>query len=108
MKDTASAPMEESEIEDRRKSVRERINGNGISFADRRKSPRMRTIKGAQIVWPTGAAFHCVVKNISEAGAKIEVCDPVPGTFVLILDDQSRRSCRVVWRKEIQIGVQFI
>lgn len=91
-------PIDDSLIDDRRKSV-----------SDRRSSPRTKTLKGAQLVWPTGSAVKCIVRNLSEAGAKIEVHSPVPGTFDLVFDsDRLRRSCRVVWRKEPMMGVRFI
>ncbi len=106
METTKSAtPIDEGEIDDRRGSV-----------DDRRSSPRKKVLRGAQIfwptgaavVWPTGAAVRCVVRNFSEEGAKIEVSSPVPETFELLFDcDQSRRSCRVIWRKKNQIGVRF-
>jgi hypothetical protein len=74
----------------------------------RHKSPRFRTLKGAQIVWLTGVPVKCIVRNLSQTGAKIEVHDPIPGTFDLIFDnDQSRHRCRVVWREEFHIGVEF-
>jgi len=79
-----------------------------VSHGDRRIAPRLRALKGAQIVWPTAAPVKCVVRNLSQTGAALEVHDPVPGTFELVFDgDQSRRSCRVVWRRETRIGVQF-
>jgi len=92
-------------IDDRRKSVEAR-----------RLSPRTRTLKGAQIFWPSGAAViwpssavKCVVRNLSEIGAKIEVYNPVPATFEIVFDlDHSRRSCRVVWRKGPMVGVKFL
>lgn len=95
---TSAAPIDESAIDDRRKSV-----------GDRRSSPRVKTLKGAKILWPTGSAVKCIVRNLSETGARIEVHSPVPGTFDLVFDlDRSRRSCRVVWRKEPMMGVRFI
>src|SRR3974377_1787802 len=93
-------------IDDRRESVEAR-----------RGSPRTRIFKGAQIFWPTGtpvswpngSAVKCVVRNLSETGAKIEARSPVPETFEIVFDlDHSRRSCRVVWRKGPMIGVKFL
>jgi len=94
-----AAPIDESAIDDRR-----------ISARDRRLSPRIKTLKGAQILWPTGSAVKCIIRNLSETGAKLEVHSHlVPGTFDLVFDrDRSRRSCRVVWRKEPMMGVRFI
>jgi PilZ domain-containing protein len=95
---TSAGPIGNSAIDDRRKSVEER-----------RSSPRTKTLKGAAIFWPTGGSVECIVRNLSKTGAKIEVHSPVPGTFNLVFDcDQSRRSCRVVWRKEPMKGVRFI
>jgi methyl-accepting chemotaxis protein len=100
---TSAQPVGDSAIDDRRKSDR------GELVSDRRKSPRTKRLKGAQIIWPNGVSVKCVVRNLSEKGAKIVIPSPVPGIFDLVFDhDQSRRSCRVVWRKEIHIGVQFI
>lgn len=95
---TSAGPIGDGAIDDRRKSG-----------GDRRSSPRTRTLKGAQIVWPTGNPVKCIVRNLSDTGAKIEVHGPVPGTFELVFDsDRSRRSCRVVWRKEPMMGVRFV
>lgn len=103
---THRAPIEASEIDDRRKAI-----------DDRRLLPRTKTLKGAQIlwrtgaavIWPTGAPVKCVIRNLTPAGAKIEVHSPVPQEFDLLFDcDQSRRSCRVIWRNKSQIGVLFV
>jgi hypothetical protein len=93
-------------IDDRRKSVK-----------DRRLSPRTKTLRGAKIFWPSGAvvtwtgaaAAECVIRNISETGAKIEAHSPVPETFELVCNlNKSRHSCRVQWRKGPMIGVKFV
>ena len=107
MKTPAGNACTDAVIDDRRKSVE-----------DRRLLPRTRILKGAQIFWPTGAAVtwpngsslvKCVVRNLSETGAKIEVRGPVPETFEIVFDvDHSRRSCHVVWRKGAMIGVKFL
>ncbi len=53
----------------------------------------------------------CVVSDVSETGARIDVQDSeaIPGHFVLMLSSNgaARRFCRVVWRKPTQIGVKF-
>ena len=95
---TSADPLGDGAVDDRRKSV-----------GDRRSSPRTKTLKGAQIFWPAGSAVKCIVRNLSETGAKIEVHSPVPAAFELVFDsDRSRHSCRVVWRKEPMVGVRFI
>jgi PilZ domain-containing protein len=97
-------PTSVASIDDRR------IDDRRILVSNRRISPRTRTLKGAQIIWPNGAPVRCIVRNISETGAKLEVYDPVlQNTFDLVFDlDQLRRSCHVVWRKEPLIGVKFL
>jgi hypothetical protein len=103
---TNKAPIDDAAIDDRRRSV-----------DDRRSLPRRKALRGAQILWatgtavtwPTGAPVKCIVRNYSETGAKIEAHCPVPGTFDLVFDlDKARRSCRVVWRKGLLIGVKFL
>src|SRR5271165_4270876 len=98
-----AAPIEAAAIDDRRKSIE-----------DRRLSPRTKSLKGAQIlwrtgaavIWPTGAPVRCVIRNVTQTGAKIEVHSPVPEEFDLLFDcDKSRRSCRVIWRNKSQVGV---
>jgi len=82
-----------------------------VAVAPRRGSPRYRTFKGAQIFGrgPPGAHDECIVRNLSETGACLEIQVLVlHQTFDLVFDhDQSRRSCCVVWRKEPRVGVKF-
>lgn len=94
-----AAPINDGPLDDRRKSTR-----------DRRTLPRVKSLKDAVVIWRDGTPVKCTVRNVSEQGAKLEVYDPVPqNTFDLVFDlDQSRRSCRVVWRKEPFIGVKFL
>ena len=96
--------LDDSTIDDRRKDDR------GTSVRDRRKTPRLKTLKGAQIISRDDVPVPCTVRNISEGGAKLEVYRPVTQNgFVLVFGlDQSRRSCRVVWRKQSMMGVRFI
>jgi PilZ domain len=85
------------------------IDDRRVAARDRRGSPRIRTLKGAQIVCFNCAPVPCTVRNLSETGANLEVYEPVlQNTFEIVFDlDQSRRSCRVVWRKEPRIGIKF-
>jgi len=59
-----------------------------------------------------GKPLHgCVVADISESGARLNVEDPdsIPDEFMLVLARRgdAQRKCRVVWRKPRQIGVEF-
>jgi hypothetical protein len=53
----------------------------------------------------------CVVSDVSDSGARIDVQDSkvLPDHFVLLLTNTgaARRYCRVMWRKPTQVGVKF-
>ena len=58
-----------------------------------------------------GQRCECVITNISDRGAHINVADSdaLPDSFVLLLDESgaTRRRCRVIWRKPREIGIRF-
>jgi hypothetical protein len=74
-----------------------------------RTAPRRRVLKTARIEF-SGIEMDCVVRNISETGAALEVASPqmCPFAFVLAIpSDNSTRHCRVVWRRGKRLGVRF-
>ena len=76
---------------------------------ERRDNGRNRILKTGAIEF-NGGAIDCVVRNISDSGAALDVASPVgiPEHFILsILPDGSRHECRVAWRKQKRIGVAF-
>jgi hypothetical protein len=74
---------------------------------ERRASRRMRTLKGARIVFNAGYSdFECTVRDLSPIGAKLMT--GVPNQFELELDHgQPRRKCTVRWRSGTTLGVSF-
>jgi PilZ domain len=55
-----------------------------------------------------GARVDCTVRNISVAGAALDVTTPVGIPHEITLNipaRQVRQPCRIVWRKENRIGV---
>ena len=57
-----------------------------------------------------GAAVDCIVRNISEAGASLEIESPVgiPNNFTLVIKaDKFTRRCHIAWRKARRIGIRF-
>ena len=96
---------------DRRVVVKDpEIDDRRVAVTDRRIALRMKTLKGGRIVSPTAVSIRCLVRNMSETGAQLEVHTPIlEDTFALVFDDDNwpRRSCRVVWRGEDRIGVKF-
>jgi len=68
-----------------------------------------RTLKGATISF-RGAAIDCLVRNVSDTGACLEVESPVgiPNDFNLVIKaDDVTRPCSVAWRAARRIGVHF-
>jgi hypothetical protein len=72
---------------------------------------RMRTLKGGRIVFNAGfGVFDCVVRNISQGGAMLQLSGPlgIPSRFELVMDPGTpRRKCTVRWRTDNAIGVSF-
>jgi hypothetical protein len=75
---------------------------------ERRKTVRHRTFKGASIEFG-GGAIDCTVRNLSDKGATLEVASPlgIPEKFALHIKGDQVRHCRLIWRKEARIGVEF-
>src|SRR5438132_2243938 len=78
---------------------------------NRRRERRQRVYKQARIVFNNGyAVFDCVVRNISQGGAllEMETLLGIPRSFQVLLDHHGRaRPCRVVWRTEKRMGIAF-
>jgi PilZ domain len=78
-------------------------------FMEQRISPRNRVMKPGTIGF-NGSGVECLVCNVSETGAAIEVRGAiVPESFNLTVDSEAiNKDCRVVWRKYQRLGVAFI
>jgi hypothetical protein len=78
---------------------------------ERRRQVRARTYKSARILLNQHhSVINCTVRNLSPLGACLRVASPlgIPDCFDVMLDaDHSVRSCRVVWHKEHELGVEF-
>lgn len=78
---------------------------------DRRKTQRMRSFKGARIVFhPNWPVIDCTVRNLSCAGACIEMQGEYNTSLefeLTFLQDDERRTCRQVWRQGTKLGVAF-
>jgi hypothetical protein len=80
-------------------------------MAEQPRAPRLRTFKGGSILFGTAAAIDCVIRNMSETGAALEVESAVgiPDDFTLLIRPEiTKRKCRVVWRSAKRIGVCFV
>lgn len=79
-------------------------------FMESRAVIRRRLFKAGTIGFGAGQ-IDCIIKNLSESGAGLEVTTPlyIPDRFTLFLQsDNSTRRCRVVWRERSRIGAPSI
>ena len=78
---------------------------------ERRKVTRSRVLKGAKIIIGSASTLDCVVRNVTNSGARIQIANTVdlPETLDLTLDAGfTIRPCRVAWRSVTETGLQFI
>jgi hypothetical protein len=76
---------------------------------EKRRANRRRILKSGTIEFDR-VAHSCVVRNLSEDGAALDVpCAlAIPPEFKLIMDtDQVSWDCRVIWHKQNRLGVEF-
>ena len=77
-------------------------------MAERRKSGRSRVLKSAKLVLGRSAIIDCVVRNLTNKGARLQIANTVdlPRDFAMTLDGgYSIRPCRLVWRTVTETGV---
>ena len=83
----------------------------GFAGAERRGAHRPRVLKGATLSFNNGySAFECVVRNLSEGGAKLSLAETfaLPTTFRLAIAGQERaRTAQIVWRMPNEVGVRL-
>ena len=79
---------------------------------ERRQAERHKTHKAAQLACGDGPPIiGCIVSDLSRTGACLEVDRSVhiSSLFNLVFEsDGSMRACRIVWRTEQRMGVQFV
>jgi hypothetical protein len=81
-------------------------------FADQRKAVRRVVQLPARIDTGRGSPLHeCTVVDLSDLGARLAVGDAarLPDEFTILLSPFTRpfRRCRLVWRKNGYVGVEF-
>ena len=77
---------------------------------ERRKLARTRVLKGAKILLGKSSVIDCVVRDLTNRGAVLQVPNTygLPESFDLTLDaGLSIRPSRLVWRKLNKAGVEF-
>jgi hypothetical protein len=77
-----------------------------------RRSPRIRSLIAARIIYNNDAStLDCVIRNISEDGAKLQLSGgaAIPIEFsLLIIKKEVTRQARITWRSGEEIGVEFL
>jgi len=77
---------------------------------ERRKVHRGRTLKAGSINFNRAGGIDCRVRNMSAAGACLEVTSQIgiPNDFILVVGyDKFKQTCAVVWRSDTRLGVEF-
>ncbi len=87
------------------------VKGANADFSDRRSTPRKRILKAGVIRALPDFEATCVVRDLSEGGAKLKVknAKQVPELFQLTIElDGLLAKCEVMWRNDAnEIGVKF-
>jgi len=76
---------------------------------ERRATPRRRVFKAGSIEFD-GASIDCTIRNLSAAGAALDIANPVgiPHEVTLnIVTCEARHRGYIVWRKERRVGFVF-
>jgi hypothetical protein len=77
---------------------------------EKRGIKRRRRLKAGVIRIDDKSTIDCVVRDLSNAGASLEIESPIgiPDRFTLVMkEDWAKRSCHVIWWSARRIGVRF-
>jgi len=98
-------PLEERDVEDRRKDVTSRPPTLG-----RRAAPRRRVLLSALVVdLGSDTVVSCRIENVSDSGARIRLAEPryLPPTFWLIaVTSGLAYNATAIWREDERLGVE--
>ncbi len=79
--------------------------------SDSRKAKRRPVHYPAWIEVEGSDLGECQLSDVSDSGARLQVPSPekLPEVFTLRLSSMgnSRRKCRVIWRSETEVGLEF-
>ena len=76
-----------------------------------RRAPRHRTFLGGKLIYGQGYSVDCVVRDMSDMGARLQlpVDLPIPDQVQLLeLKSGIAFDARVVWRNYPMVGIAFI
>ena len=79
---------------------------------DRRKHSRLRTLKAGKIIFNRRLnVIDCIIRNMSDGGACIQVDSPdwLPAKFELMVPlDGWKRACQLQWKSVDRVGVAYL
>lgn len=79
---------------------------------ERRNAPRGRTFIGGKVDFNNSfCVVDCLVRNMSETGARLTFADTavIPDQFDLRLPQKNQiRRARLIWRHHDQVGINFV
>ncbi len=77
---------------------------------EKRARPRRPITMNVHMATGLGPPLSCAMKDVSELGARIVVDEPAlaPQEFLILLSHKLTRWCRVSWRSEREIGIEFV
>jgi hypothetical protein len=90
--------------------MRHRVFQEGAAMQERRTVSRRRTFLKGFLAFNNGnSSKDCLVRDLTESGALIELPHPdAPASFVLLIPSKSlRASARVAWRVGGRFGLNF-
>jgi methyl-accepting chemotaxis protein len=79
-------------------------------FNERRTDTRDRAQRKAVVRFGRAAPDECIVRDVSESGARLQVADPaaVPARFEIRIANGAWRNAQVRWRTRTEVGVEFM
>ena len=75
---------------------------------ERRKITRRRILKSGKILLGR-REVQCTVRNLSAIGAclVVQTTIGIPANFEFVMTGQELKTCRVLWRDDTRLGIQF-
>jgi hypothetical protein len=78
---------------------------------ERRHRRRQRTyLHGTLIVLSEGVSGDCTIRNLSEAGARLDLIEPAlfaNGSVVVVTKTGAAHEVGLIWRRGLEAGVRF-
>jgi hypothetical protein len=83
-------------------------SGKSALLLERRIAPRRNTLIHAKISFGR-TELACIIRNVSDTGAKIEVAKVagIPDVILLHAPGHRPQTCRVAWRALRELGVEY-